>query len=108
MTVGQWLAERTPAPPAPLASRLREALGARLGARDADVYDTVLATAERLLGELVTLDCAARDRALDLLAVDALVTSASEAAGETPDPLRARATAAMGEIAALVSPTIRA
>lgn len=107
MTVGEWLAERTPAPPAPLAARLHEALGDHLGDRAMSAYDVALATAEGLLAELLTLDCASRDRALDLLAVDAMVTYAFEAACESPDTLRARATDAMRAIASLVAPVPR-
>lgn len=108
MTVGQWLATRTPAPPALLAARLREALGAHLGDCDADVYDVTLARAEAMLAEQLRLDCATRDRALDLLAVDAMVTYAFEAACESPATLSARATDAMHGIAALVTPSVRA
>lgn len=107
MTVGEWLVERSPAPPAPLAARLREALGARLDARATDAYGSMLSTAEGLLSELLMVDDAARDRALDLLAVDALITYAFEAACESPATLRSRATDAMSDIAALVTPTLR-
>jgi hypothetical protein len=107
VTFGEWLAERTPAPPAPLAARLHEALGDHLGDRATSAQDAMLATAEGLLAELLTLDCAARDRALDLLAVDAMVTYAFEAACESPDTLRARATDAMSAIASLVAPVPR-
>ena len=79
-------------------------LGARLDDRAPDAYDAVLSTAESLLSELLALDCAMRDRALDLLAVDALVTYAFEAAAEQPDSLALRATTAMASIAALATP----
>lgn len=104
MTVGEWLSARTPVPPSPLAERLDAALGARQSEDSARVFETVLATAESLLAELIALECAQRDRALDLLAVDALVTYAFEAAAESPDTLAHRATKAMLEIAALVAP----
>lgn len=108
MTVGEWLSARTPVPPAPLAARLRTVLGTRLADRSSGAHDAVLATAESLLAELLALDCAARDRALDLLAVDALVTYAFEAAAENPDTLAARATSAMTAIAMLATPTAHA
>jgi len=107
VTVGEWLAERTPAPPAPLASRLKEALGDHLRDRAGSAHYAMLATAEGLLAELSMIDCAARDRALDLLAVDAMVTYAFEAACASPDTLRARATDAMSAIASLVAPVPR-
>ena len=53
------------------------------------------------MSELLAIDCAMRDRALDLLAVDALVTYAFEAAAEHPESLAQRATTAMSSIAAL-------
>ncbi|HXT48267.1 MAG TPA: hypothetical protein VN717_06475 [Gemmatimonadaceae bacterium] len=108
MTVGEWLTERTPVPPAPLAARLRETLGDHLRDRAGNAHYVMLTTAEGLLAELLTLDGAARDRALDLLAVDALVTYAFEAACESPDTLRARATDAMSAIASLAAQVSRA
>jgi hypothetical protein len=87
----------------PLAARLRAALGPRLEDRASSADEAMLATAESLLSELLALDCAMRDRALDLLAVDALVTYAFEAATEHPDSLAQRATAAMASIAALAT-----
>lgn len=103
MTVGEWLSARTPAPPALLAARLRVLFGARIGDRSSSAYDAALSTAETLLAELMALDCAGRERALDLLAVDAMVTYAFEAASESPDTLSARAAAAMVGIAKLAS-----
>lgn len=108
MTVGEWLSARTPAPPALLAERLRVLLGTRIGDRSSSAYDAVLSTAETLLSELMAIDCAGRDRALDLLAVDAMVTYAFEAAAESPDTLSARAAAAMTAIAKLASAPPRA
>ena len=80
-------------------------LGSRLTNRSTETYDTVLETAELLLADLLALGCAQRDRALDLLAVDALVTYAFEAAAESPDTLATRATNAMTIIARLVAPS---
>lgn len=105
MTVGDWLSARTPAPPPLLTERLHAALGARLSDRSAHAYEAVLETAESMLADLIALGCAQRDRALDLLAVDALVTYAFEAAAESPDTLAARATTAMSEIARLAAPS---
>jgi hypothetical protein len=104
VTVGNWLSTRTPAPPSPLAERLHAALGARLNERSTDAHEAVLETAESLLADLIALGCAQRDRALDLLAVDALVTYAFEAAAESPDTLAQRATSAMAAIAKLAAP----
>lgn len=99
MTVGEWLFARTPVPPPPLAERVHAVLGDRLNERSTDAYEVLLGTAESLLSQLLSLGCAQRDRALDLLAVDALVTYAFEAASESPDTLAERATGAMSGIA---------
>ncbi len=107
MTVGEWLAQRTPAPPSPLDVRVRAALHRQIGGRASEAYGAVLSTAESLLAELLILGCESRERALDLLAIDALITYAFEAAAESPDTLSARATHAMGTIAALASPIAR-
>lgn len=105
MRVGDWLSARTSAAPSPLAERLNAALGARMTEASSGTYDVVLETAESLLADLLALGCAQRDRALDLLAVDALVTYAFEAAAESPETLAARATKAMVEIARLAVPS---
>ena len=105
MTVGNWISARTPAPPSPLAARLHAALGAQVNEPSARAYEVVLQTAESLLADLIALECAQRDRALDLLAVDALVTYAFEAAAESPDTLAPRATDAMLAIAKLAAPS---
>ena len=104
MTVGDWLRARVPAPPSPLAERLAEVLGARLSDDAGRSYESLLSAAESLLAELLALECARRDRALDLLAVDALVTYAFEAASESPDTIASRASRAMSEIARLAVP----
>jgi hypothetical protein len=48
--------------------------------------------------------CLTRSGALDLLAVDALVTYAFEAAADDPHSLEARTSAALARIAALAEP----
>ncbi|HUO51302.1 MAG TPA: hypothetical protein VMT93_02185 [Gemmatimonadaceae bacterium] len=103
MTVGEWLATRAPAPPENLAERLRRALGPSL---ERDQGETVIACLDALEALLVDLRDdpeAGRERALDLLAADALVTYAFEAAGEEPLTLMDVAKGAMwrvGEVAA--------
>jgi hypothetical protein len=94
-----------PTPPTALAERLHALLHPRLNDRSTGTYDALLGTAESLLSELIELGCAQRDRALDLLAVDALVTYAFEAAAESPDTLADRATSAMSAIARLATPS---
>ena len=99
-TVGAWLAAREPAPPAALARRLRELLGAR--ALEADrrrAPEELLRAGEAVLARLLREAATTRESALDLLAADALVTYAFEAAGDEPATLAARAAQAMVSIA---------
>ena len=103
MTVADWLEARSPAPPAQLLDRLRAALGSSLACDVADVPRAFVDAAETLLATLVRDGCMTRDRALDLLAVDALVTYAFEAASDDPESLGARAHDAMWRLAALVA-----
>jgi hypothetical protein len=100
-TVRDWLASREPAPPAALRSRIEAALVADL-ARDADeLPDACLAAGERLVGALLRSNSTSRESALDLLAADALVTYAFEAASDTPTALAERASQAMSRMAEL-------
>lgn len=103
MTIGDWLATRTPAPPAPLSARLREALAPALGRDAAEVPDAALGAAEALLRSLLHDRAAGRDRALDLLAADALVTYAFEAASGESEGIAARAEQAMARLGSLAA-----
>ena len=93
MTVGDWLSARTPAAAATACGAAARVHG-RAAERSAPRRHTnrLIDTAEALLADLLALGCAQRDRALDLLAIDALVTYAFEAAAESPETLAARAT----------------
>lgn len=86
MTVGEWLATRTPVPPRLLSERIERALGDRIGLDTGTVVESFLAAADEMLRECLATD-AQREIALDLLAVDALVTYACEAAAESPSDL---------------------
>lgn len=101
MILAQWLDLRRPVPPPALRARLDAALGADLHADSADLSETLLAAGERLVRDLLAVDATSRDSALDLLAADALVTYAFEAASERPVDLARRAAAAMARIARL-------
>lgn len=103
-TVAAWLAERQPAPPPALARRIGEALGDSAQRDAAETADVCLAAGERLVTTVLGEDDASRDRALDLLTADALVTYAFEAASAAPGELSARAARAMTSIAALGAP----
>jgi hypothetical protein len=101
MTVGEWLAARTPPPPPALRERIRQALGGASAPGTESAPDVYLDAAERLVGELLRGNSTSRESALDLLTADALVTYAFEAAGEAPAGLAERATAAIARIASL-------
>lgn len=73
----EWLASRTPAPPTQLADRLAEIAGD-------DAFDSASSANLLLERGIQTLRTALSDRdgALDLLAADALITYAMEAAAD--------------------------
>ena len=75
--------------------------GAALGAAPADV---LLDAATAAMIMVLRDGCLTRDVALDLLAVDALVTYAFEASADDPDLLEARTQRALARIAALAEP----
>ena len=100
-TVGQWLDARLPAPPSLLAERIRELLGDAARRDAGEAADACLSAGERLLAELLGTEPTSREQALNLLAADALVTYAFEAASAEPRSLDGRAAAAMQRISAL-------
>jgi hypothetical protein len=103
VTVGDWLARRAPAPPPALRARLESALGAGLAREADDATEVMVGAAEALVEGLLRGDATSRESALDLLAADALVTYAFEAASASPSTLVASASRAMTRLAALAS-----
>jgi hypothetical protein len=101
MSLAKWLDARQPPPPAALRARIDSALGPELHADVQEVGDSLLGAGEQLVRSLLEAAATSRDAALDLLAADALVTYAFEAASERPAELSSRAAAAMARIAAL-------
>ena len=101
MTLGEWLAAREPAPPPALAARLRDLLAEHAGRGAAAAPEACLAAGETLLSTLLGAGCTSRETALDLLAADALVTYAFEAAAADPARLEERAERAMARIASI-------
>lgn len=97
--VAAWLRARSPEPPSQLLARIDEMLGP--GAPDGPPADVLLGAAESEMTRLLRDGCLTRESALDLLAVDALVTYAFEAAAEDPATLEALTTRALARIAAL-------
>jgi hypothetical protein len=73
MSGSDWLARVTPPPPEELAAAMRTALPDQ---PENPTADELLTAAERLLDKVLRTDCEARSSAMDLLAVDALVTHA--------------------------------
>jgi hypothetical protein len=101
MTIGEWLATRTPEPPPQLMRRVRDALG-DVATDDARfTTDRCVEAAARAVAQLLREGRTARESAADLLAADALVTFAFEAAGDDPGRLVDRAQSAMVRLARL-------
>jgi hypothetical protein len=100
--VSAWLRGRTPVPPPQLAARIDELTG-RIADRAVSA-DAFLDAAEAAMGTLLRDGCLTRESALDLLAVDALVTYAFEAAADEGDQLETRAARALARISALCEP----
>ena len=101
MTVADWIRSRSPAPPPALATAVIASLGAH-GDDDASrAAERCLDAATALLEELLAGGPLGRSEAAALLAADALVTYAFEAAADSPDHLDGRAAEAMLRLAAL-------
>lgn len=83
MTAREWIASRTPAPPPALLSRIGIALGAHAGTH-CSVHEECIDAAVDALEQLLDAGPLGRDKAADLLAIDALVTYAIEASADDP------------------------
>jgi hypothetical protein len=94
VTIDTWLAARRPVPPPALAGRVSELIS-RAERPGNDNASTCLRAAEVALDRLVRERDASRASALDLLAIDALVTYAFEAVADEPGSLDKRAHDAM-------------
>jgi hypothetical protein len=101
MTIGEWLATRTPAPPPALATRLRDLLGSTVDEDASVATDRLLDTAERTVAALLRDGRTGRESAADLLAADALVTYAFEAAAADPSGVVEQARGAMSRLGGL-------
>ena len=101
MTIADWLRTCTLRPPDTLAVRIAAVLGDDEQRPVEELPEVFLHAAERLVADLLRSGSTSRDTALDLLAADALVTYAFEAASAHPETIGARAEAAMTRIAAL-------
>jgi hypothetical protein len=101
MTIAEWLGAREPTPPPTLARRIAE-LTVTSDSGPADAAVICLIAAERALPALLSAKDVSRQSALDLLAVDALVTYAFEAASDQPDRIPDLATSAMAQLSRAV------
>jgi hypothetical protein len=101
LAVMGWIAARAEHAPPTLVVRVGEVLAAHPEVADGSVAEALLAMSDLLLeAAMTTGDGEARDAALDLLAADACVTWAFEAAADEPGTILERAEAAMRRIAA--------
>jgi hypothetical protein len=100
MTHADWIGSRRPEAPERLVARVREVLGANPVWDAVPVAEALLGAGEALLGVVLQGGSGvARDSALDLLAADACVTWAFEAAADEPEALGERAREARRRIA---------
>jgi hypothetical protein len=97
MPFARVMAEQGMATPDALANSMRQAVG-DLDATLTDGEETLRA-AEKLLDQVLDGACEARESALDLLAVDALVTRAMQIAARDPESLAEFPEKAMKRIA---------
>jgi hypothetical protein len=81
MTDSHWVSGLDPAPPAELATAIRNSLNE--GTQTPSAED-LLGAAEHLLDKVLRTDCETRASALDLLTVDALMTHALVLASADP------------------------
>jgi hypothetical protein len=102
MSVLSWLQSTSPPPPAALGDRVVRALGSRGALDSSQAANACLDSAITVLEELLCNEPLSRDRAADLLAADALVTYAFEAAASEGLELEAFADNAMTKLAMLV------
>ena len=99
MTLKSWVDSRTPEPPPALLRRMRPVIDRADGGVSAPTDRAALDAALDLAGEILRDASGARGGAITLLAADALVTYAFEAAAEHPDRIDALAVEAMDRIA---------
>lgn len=102
-TVGEWLTSLKPQVPEALAMRLDQLLAPQLERPAAEVATVCLDTGINLLSALLAMRESSRDSALDLLAVDALVTCAFQAAAANPASVDSLTKDAMTRIAQIPS-----
>jgi len=104
VNAGDWIAQAQPEAPERLVARVREVLATNPKAKQLGVAEALLDAADALLRLVLREgDEPARERALDLLAADACVTWAFEAAADDPGTLGERARATMQRLQEVVA-----
>lgn len=101
MTVGDWLTSRLGLAPPELAEQVRAALDADMHRGAEELPEICVTRGEKLLRDLLLRNPDSRERAGELLLVDALVTYAFEAAIEDVQALDDRARQAIARLSAL-------
>ena len=105
MSHASWVGAAGSESPAALVARVVEVLAAHPDWEGLPTAEALLKAGEELLGSVLGhREGEGREVALDLLAADACVTWAFEAAADEPDSLGARASATMERLAAVVAP----
>jgi hypothetical protein len=99
---GDWLDSRRPPPPIALRERLQAVANPAMTSSAPDP-GALIETAEHLLASLLRNNASRRERALDLLAADALVTYAFEAAAEDASNLEGLTSDAMRRLSAVAT-----
>ena len=100
-TVGGWFDGLSPAPPEGLRARLAALLQPFAHQPARQVPEVCLDVGQQLLDALLASGSTSRETALDLLAVDSLITYAFQAAADDPSLMDTRAARALASIAAL-------
>ena len=99
----EWLASREPAGPPALVTRVRDLLASHPEWERLPRVDVFIEASEALLRRVLEGGAVARANALDLLAADACVTWAFEAAADDPAAIAGHAERATQGIAAIAS-----
>jgi len=97
--VPDWIRGRSPAPPVQLLARVTAMTAGTV--IETTAAAALISAGEAGMGAVLRGGCLTRDSALDLLAVDALVTYAFEAAADEPEALETLSSEALRRIAAL-------
>jgi len=106
MLATDWIQARSSGAPPALVVRVMDVLRGNAQGKSVGVAESLLRAGEQLLASATTPRTGeAREAALDLLAADACVTWAFEAAADEPGTLAQRAEDAMRRITALAAVT---